>query len=493
MPQIEEARPVATDAGVTELWDSALDIVKGELNELVFKTWFRVAEPLGMIGTEMVVSVPNAWGRDWLRTRYSGLLSAALSQVSGEQIGVKFVIRSTEDAPDQSNEQALAPESAASAEGPVSPVGDVTVMERHEEQPLAPVEAHRSPGPQETSGLSNRYTFDRFVSGDSNQLAYACALAVAETPAYKYNPLFIYGGSGLGKTHLLQAIGHYISTYYPHLRVRYIDAHHMVDDFTDSIRSKGMDGFRRRYPENDVLLVDDIQALIAKKETQEEFFRTFKLLHDTHKQIVLTSDRPPYELETLHERLISRFNHGMIADINPPELETRVAILKRKVEAERGLPVPSEVLTLIAERASGNVRELEGALLRVRAFAALTPEKRITLEGARDVLKGMFPERTVRQISIQTIQNEVCRHFGLSKDDLLGNKRSQNIVFPRQVAMYLSRELTDLSLPRIGAEFGGKDHTTVMHATSKISKQLVERRAVLDDIQMLTTAIRQKS
>lgn len=491
MPQTEEARAVTVDPGVSELWDGALDIVKGELNELVFKTWFRVAEPLGMIGSDMVVSVPNAWGRDWLRTRYSGLLSAALSQVSGEQIGVRFVIKTSEDSLDQAqpDQTAVSPPEPAPAPSPDS--ADVVVLERRQE-PCGGEGTH-APAPQEASGLSNRYTFDRFVSGDSNQLAYACALAVAETPAYKYNPLFIYGGSGLGKTHLLQAIGHYISTYYPHLRVRYIDAHHMVDDFTDSIRSKGMDGFRRRYRENDVLLVDDIQALIAKKETQEEFFRTFKVLHDGHKQIVLTSDRPPYELETLHERLISRFNHGMIADINPPELETRVAILKRKVEAERGLPVPSEVLTLIAERASGNVRELEGALLRVRAFAALTPEKRITIEGARDVLKGMFPERTVRQISIQTIQNEVCRHFSLSKDDLLGNKRSQNIVFPRQIAMYLARELTDLSLPRIGAEFGGKDHTTVMHATSKISKLLVERRAVLDDIQVLTTAIRQKS
>jgi chromosomal replication initiator protein len=484
MPQVEEAAAIVTDAGVAELWAGALDIVKGELNELVFNTWFRVAEPLGMLESDMIVSVPNAWGRDWLRTRYSGLLSAALSQVSGEHIGVKFVVRASEDAGE--------PAVVESAAAPVAAEPEIVVQQRPAE-PRGIDRPMLTQEPQDPSGLSNRYTFDRFVSGDSNQLAYACALAVAETPGFKYNPLFIYGGSGLGKTHLLQAIGHYISTYYPHLRVRYIDAHHMVDDFTDSIRSKGMDGFRRRYRENDVLLVDDIQALIAKKETQEEFFRTFKMLHDKNKQIVLTSDRPPFELETLHERLISRFNHGMIADINPPELETRVAILKRKIESEPGLPVPSEVLTLIAERASGNVRELEGALLRVRAFAALTPEKRITIEGARDVLKGMFPERTVRQISIQTIQNEVCRYFGLTKDDLLGNKRQQNIVFPRQVAMYLARELTDLSLPRIGAEFGGKDHTTVMHATSKITKQLVERRAVLDDIQVLTTSIRQKS
>jgi chromosomal replication initiator protein len=267
----------------------------------------------------------------------------------------------------------------------------------------------------------------------------------------------------------------------------------MVDEFTDAIRSKGMDAFRRRYRENDVLLVDDIQALISKKETQEEFFRTFKFLYEGHKQIVITSDRPPYELETLHERIISRFNHGMIADINPPELETRVAILKRKIESEGGIPVPPEVLNLIAERASGNVRELEGALIRVKAYALLTPDKTITLDLARDVLKGMFPERAVKPISIQVIQSEVCRFYNLNMSDLVGNKRSQNIVFPRQVAMYLARELTDMSLPRIGAEFGGKDHTTVIHANAKITKLLGEQREVLNQIQSLTTAIRQKS
>jgi chromosomal replication initiator protein len=481
--QVEDAQLVATGSDVQDLWGRALVIVKGELNELMFNTWFRVAEPLGMIDSDMVVAVPNAWGRDWLQNRYSSLISATLSQVAGEPVGVRFVVRASDDASRQADEDVAPPPASEDAAAPT---------EEQRPRPAADVTVQEAPHVQDSTGLSSRYTFDRFVPGESNRLAYACALAVAETPAFKYNPLFIYGGSGLGKTHLLQAIGHYIGTYYPHLRIRYIDAHHMVDDFTDSIRSKSMDAFRRRYRENDVLLVDDIQALIAKKETQEEFFRTFKVLHEGHKQIVLTSDRPPYELETLHERLISRFNHGMIADINPPELETRVAILKRKVEAEPGIPVPEEVLTLIAERASGNVRELEGALLRVRAFAALRPVKHITVEDARDVLRGMFPERTVRQISIQTIQNEVCRYFNLSKDDLLGNKRSQNIVLPRQIAMYLSRELTELSLPRIGAEFGGKDHTTVIHANSKITKLITEKREVLNDVQVLTTAIRQK-
>lgn len=487
MRQVEEGVVTTAGEGVRQLWESALGIVKSELNELVFKTWFRDTEPLGRVGPDIVVSVSNAWGRDWLRNRYTSLLSAALTEAAGEQMGVKFVVRSAE-------ESATFNETHQEKQGRGASAA-VTVPEPQQdsaEQAPEKAVARDRPTPSPV-GLNPRLSFDSFVVGGSNQLAYTCALAVAETPVFKYNPLFIYGGSGLGKTHLLQAVGHYISTYYPHQRVRYIDAQHMVDEFTDAIRSKGMDAFRRRYRENDVLLVDDIQALISKKETQEEFFRTFKFLYEGHKQIVITSDRPPYELETLHERIISRFNHGMIADINPPELETRVAILKRKIESEGGIPVPTEVLNLIAERASGNVRELEGALIRVKAYALLTPDKTITLDLARDVLKGMFPERAVRPISIQTIQTEVCRFYNLNMSDLVGNKRSQNIVFPRQVAMYLARELTDMSLPRIGAEFGGKDHTTVIHANAKITKLLGEQREVLNQVQSLTTAIRQKS
>ena len=486
MQEVAEDVIVTAGDGVRTLWEGALEIVRGELNELVFKTWFRDTEPLGMIGPDVVVSVSNTWGRDWLRNRYSGLLAAALSQVAGEQTGVQFIVRTAEEAASRDLVEAN-----AQAQAPIEP-REPTVAAIETARPAVDV-AVRSQHSVSSTGLDTRHTFDTFVAGDSNRLAYACALAVAETPVFKYNPLFIYGGSGLGKTHLLKAIGHYISTYYPHQRVRYIDAQHMVDEFTDAIRSKGMDAFRRRYRENDVLLVDDVQALISKRETQEEFFRTFKVLHDGHKQIVLTSDRPPYELETLHERLISRFNNGMIADINPPELETRVAILKKRVEAEGGIPVPADVLNLIAERASGNVRELEGALIRVKAYALLTSDKTITVDLARDVLKGMFPESVARPISIQTIQNEVCRFYNLSMVDLVSNKRSQNIVFPRQVAMYLARELTDMSLPRIGAEFGGKDHTTVIHATAKITKLLGEQREVLNQVQSLTTSIRQRS
>lgn len=467
-------RTAETDASAARLWEGALDIVRGELNELVFKTWFRDTEPLGVVGADVVVSVSNSWGRDWLRNRYSGLLAAALTQVAGTEMGVKFVVRSAGETVEAEDRDSRAPAISAP------------------EDPLSPASLELA-GVGVVGDLNPRYVFDHFVVGDSNRLAYMCALAVAETPAFKYNPLFIYGGAGLGKTHLLQAIGHYVRTYYPHMRVRYIDAQQMVDEFTDAIRSKGMDGFRRRYRENDVMLVDDVQALISKKETQEEFFRTFKFLEAGHKQIVLTSDRPPHELETLHERLVSRFSNGMVADINPPELETRVAILKKKVESEGGVAVPNEVLTLIAERASSNVRELEGALIRVKAYAILTPDKVITVDLARDVLKGMFPERATRPISVQTIQHEVCKFYSLAMTDLVGNKRSQNIVYPRQIAMYLTRELTDLSLPRIGAEFGGRDHTTVIHANAKITKLLGEQRDVFNQIQTLTNVVRQKS
>jgi len=469
---------------VAQLWDDALHIVKRELNELVFKTWFKDTEPLGVVDDDIVVSVRNAWGRDWLQ-RYTGLISAALTQVSGRTMGVKFVVRSAED--------------RVRLDDHPDPVAQPPVEETVLEEPSAgQTRGHGDHAPhiqpRKPGTINPRYSFDDFVVGDSNRLAYTCALAVAETPVFKFNPLFIYGGSGLGKTHLLQAIGHYISTYYPHLKVCYVDTQHMVDEFTESIRQKtGMDGFRRRYRENDVLLVDDVQSLIGKEKTQDEFFRTFKVLYDGNKQIILTSDRPPHELETLQDRLVTRFNHGMIADISPPELETRVAILKRKVESEGGMAVPNEVLTLIAERASSNVRELEGALIRVKAYAVLTPDKAITTDMAALVLKGMFPDRARRPISIQTIQHEACKFYGMSMTDLIGNKRSQNIVYPRQIAMYLSRELTDLSLPRIGAEFGGRDHTTVIHANAKITKMIGEQREVFNQIQSLTNLVRQKS
>ncbi len=339
-----------------------------------------------------------------------------------------------------------------------------------------------------------KYTFDSFVMGTSNQFAYHAALAVAETPGGAYNPLFIYGGVGLGKTHLLQSIGHYVKTSFPHMRVKYVSTEQFTNDFINSIGNRDksrIEGFRRQYRTNDVLLVDDIQFLAGKEGTQEEFFHTFNTLQQAGKQIVLSSDRPPKDIGSIEDRLRSRFEMGLITDIQPPELETRIAILRRKVEVE-GLTVPPDVLTFIADRISSNIRELEGALIRIVAFSSLTRHV-IDTDMARSVLKDIFPERSIKPIGVGTIQQEVCKFYGISKNDLVGNKRSQAIVYPRQVAMYLARELTDMSLPRIGTEFGGRDHTTVMHATAKITKLLNAQREVYNQVQTLTNLVKQRN
>jgi chromosomal replication initiator protein len=336
--------------------------------------------------------------------------------------------------------------------------------------------------------------FDSFVIGESNRFAFTAAQRVAEAPSRAYNPLFIYGGVGLGKTHLLQAIGHYVQQHFPHLKVKYVSTEQFTNDFINSIGNrdnKRIEGFRRQYRTNDILLLDDIQFLSGKEGTQEEFFHTFNTLQQAGKQIVLSSDRPPKDIATLEERLRSRFEMGLITDIQPPDLETRIAILQRKIASEH-LDVPEEVIAFIADRVASNIRELEGSLIRIVAFSSLT-RHHIDLDLASGVLKDIFPERSIKPISVASIQQEVCKFYGISKTDLIGNKRSQNLVYPRQIAMYLARELTDLSLPRIGAEFGGRDHTTVMHATAKIQKLMNAQREVYNQIQGLTNTVKQKN
>jgi chromosomal replication initiator protein len=340
--------------------------------------------------------------------------------------------------------------------------------------------------------LDPKSTFDSIVVGPSNQFSYHVALAVAETPGTAYNPLFIYGGAGLGKTHLLKAIGSYVHTNYPYTKVTYVTSEQFTNDFIRSIGDKNRTaGFRRTYRENDVLLVDDIQFIAGKEGTQTEFFHTFNTLREAGKQIVMTSDRPPGEIGNIEERLRTRFGGGLIADIQPPDLETRIAILRRKAQAE-GHSVPDDVLTLIADRFSSNIRELWGGLLRVVAFSSVT-RRPIDLDLAQSVLKDIFPERSVKPISISLIKEEVSRFYGISKNDLVGNKRSQSIAYPRQIAMYLSRELTDHSLPKIGTEFGGRDHTTVIYANTKIQRLMTEQRDVYNQIQTLTNSIRQRN
>ncbi|RBM05577.1 chromosomal replication initiator protein DnaA [Streptomyces sp. PT12] len=346
-------------------------------------------------------------------------------------------------------------------------------------------------GPAEpTARLNPKYLFDTFVIGASNRFAHAAAVAVAEAPAKAYNPLFIYGESGLGKTHLLHAIGHYARSLYPGTRVRYVSSEEFTNEFINSIRDGKADAFRKRYRDMDILLVDDVQFLASKESTQEEFFHTFNTLHNANKQIVLSSDRPPKQLITLEDRLRNRFEWGLITDVQPPELETRIAILRKKAVQEQ-LNAPPEVLEFIASRISRNIRELEGALIRVTAFASLNRQP-VDLGLTEIVLKDLIPggEHATPDITADAITSAVADYFGLTVDDLAGTSRSRILVTARQIAMYLCRELTDLSLPKIGQHFGGRDHTTVMHADRKIRALMAERRSIYNQVTELTNRIK---
>ncbi|SDH73453.1 chromosomal replication initiator protein [Sinosporangium album] len=343
----------------------------------------------------------------------------------------------------------------------------------------------------EPARLNPKYTFDTFVIGSSNRFAHAAAVAVAEAPAKAYNPLFIYGDSGLGKTHLLHAIGHYAQSLYDGARVRYVSSEEFTNDFINSIRDHKADGFRSRYRAVDILLVDDIQFLEGKEQTQEEFFHTFNTLHNANKQIVISSDRAPKQLSTLEDRLRNRFEWGLITDVQPPELETRIAILRKKAIQE-GLAAPPEVLEYIASRISTNIRELEGALIRVTAFANLNRQS-VDLQLTEIVLKDLITEDADSEITVATIMAQTAAYFGISIDDLCGGSRSRVLVTSRQIAMYLCRELTDMSLPKIGQQFGGRDHTTVMHADRKIRSLMAERRSIYNQVNELTGRIKQQA
>jgi len=374
-------------------------------------------------------------------------------------------------------------------------------LDMEQYQPRGQREQQRQGGQQQdqpprpaAARLNSKYTFDTFVIGSSNRFAHAAAVAVAEAPAKAYNPLFIYGDSGLGKTHLLHAIGHYAQTLYTGLKVRYVSSEEFTNEFINMIRDGKQDGFRRRYRDVDVLLVDDIQFLENKEGTQEEFFHTFNTLHNASKQIVISSDRAPKRLVTLEDRLRSRFEWGLLTDVQPPELETRIAILRKKAIQE-GLNAPADVLEYIASRISTNIRELEGALIRVTAFASLNRQG-VDISLAEIVLKDLIPESQGNggpQITAATIMGQTAAYFGLSIDDLCGTSRSRVLVTARHIAMYLCRELTDMSLPKIGQQFGGRDHTTVINADRKIRSLMAERRSIYTQVTELTNRIKQQA
>ncbi len=446
------------------LWADVAARLQGALNEATFQSWFGEAGGAELTDETFVVAVPNDFTREWIEGHFAGLLHAVVKDATGHDQQVRLLVRPK---PVEQPPLAVAPAAVA----------------------VAPTARPEPPLPSQV-GLNPKYTFDSFVIGSSNRFAHAAALAVAEAPAQAYNPLFIYGGTGLGKTHLLQAVGGYVGEHLPGFSVRYVTSETFMNDFINSLRDKRIEGFKQRYRTYDVLLIDDVQFFEHKERIQEEFFHTFNSLYEAGRQIVMSSDRPPREISTLEERLRSRFEWGLITDIQPPDLETRIAILRKKVAVD-GIHVPDpQVLTFIAGRVSTNIRELEGALTRVVAFSSLTGRP-MTVDLAQDVLKDVFPQGELPEVSIQRIQDAVSERFGISLEELCGERRSQNIVYPRQVAMYLSRELTDSSLPRIGKHFGGRDHTTVIHATSKIARMIREDRSVYNLVQELTARIKQ--
>ena len=403
------------------------------------------------------IVVGNDFTREWIEGHFLGLIKAAAVTRSGARCGSR------------------------------SPSG--TVMPITASPP--PSGMRRPRRPRRSRPPNPKYTFDNFVIGSSNRFAHAAALAVAEAPAQAYNPLFIYGSTGLGKTHLLQAIGAYVSEHSRRWTTRYVTSETFMNDFINSLRDKRIEGFKQRYRTYDVLLVDDIQFFEGKERIQEEFFHTFNSLYEAGRQIVISSDRPPKEIATLEDRLRSRFEWGLITDIQPPDLETRIAILRKRVTTD-GIAIPDpEVLTFIAGRVASNIRELEGALTRVLAFSSLTGLP-LTVDLAEQVLRDLFPGgEGTSEVTIGKIQDAVSERFGLSIPELCSPRRSQAVAYPRQVAMYLSRELTDASLPKIGKEFGGRDHTTVMHANAKITRLISEDRSVYNLVQDLTARIKQ--
>lgn len=419
-------------------WNAILNIIEPETSSVSFNTWFKETKLVDILDNKMVISVKNDFNKEILSTRYLELLRNCVLQVLNKEYVFEFA---------------------------VVPEGQV-----YEKKKDAPRREMIEDPLNNKSNLNPRYIFNSFVVGNSNRMAHAAALAVAEAPARAYNPLFLYGGVGLGKTHLMHSIAHYILEQNPNAKVLYASSEKFTNELINSIRDDKNEAFRNKYRNIDVLLVDDIQFIAGKERTQEEFFHTFNTLHEANKQIIISSDRPPKEIETLEDRLRSRFEWGLIADIQSPDLETRIAILRKKAELE-SLSVPEDVLLFIAKTVISNIRELEGALNRIIAFSSLA-NKPISVELANEALKDLISKDKPRVITADYIQEIVADYFHLKVEDLTSAKRTRNIAYPRQIAMYLCRRLTDLSLPKIGEKFGGRDHTTIIHGFEKISKDI---------------------
>lgn len=440
----------------SNLWGQVLEVIKKELNPQSFQTWFGPTKQVSQDEHSIQVEVPNQFFKDWLIDHYLNLLSESIKTISGRPLAIELLVSQKQEEPQAPKRFSLFPK-------------------RPKEE-------------KETLELNPKFTFESFVVGSCNRFAHAASLAVAESPAKSYNPLFIYGGVGLGKTHLMQAVGQSILNKYNNFKMLYVSSEKFTNQLIDAIQNRSTLKFREKFRGLDVLLIDDIQFIAGKESTQEAFFHTFNALYDAHKQIVLTSDRPPQEIPTLEKRLVSRFEWGLIADMQPPDLETRIAILKKKAEIER-ISVPNDVMFFIGDKIRSNIRQLEGALIRVSAYSSLMGNT-ITVELAKNVLKDMMLEE-IKNVSIDLIQKKVAEYFDIRLSDMKAKKRNKAIAYARQIAMYLARELTGHSLTEIGDYFGGKDHTTVLYACNKIQEELKNSQGTKDTMNRLVGIIKE--
>lgn len=436
---------------IVSLWDKTLQLIKGDLTSVSFNTFFKNIVPLKIHLNDLILLAPSDFNKDILENRYLHLIEDAISQLSLKKYNIKFVLSEKEVADLNSDSTDL------------------------NYRVLYP-------------NLNPKYTFDTFVIGNSNRFAHAACVAVAESPAKAYNPLFLYGGVGLGKTHLMHAIGHHIVSQKKDSKVVYVSSEKFTNELINSIKDDKNEEFRNKYRNVDVLLIDDIQFIAGKERTQEEFFHTFNTLHEANKQIIISSDRPPKDIPTLEDRLRLRFEMGLITDIQAPDFETRIAILRKKAQLER-IDVPNEVMSYIAKNIKSNIRELEGALTRVVAYSSLS-NRVISFDLATEALKDIITTSKNEEINVLRIKEKVSSVFNLKMEDFNSKKRTRSIAYPRQIAMYLTRELTDLSLPKIGEEFGGRDHTTVIHAHDKVSKDIEESEEIKTKIDKIISDLK---
>ena len=467
-------------ADATVLWEACAAAIQSQVSDVVWQMTFTAAQPVTADDETLVVSVPSTLIRDRIEGRYHTVVHDAVAEVSDDQLTLRIVIREED------------PEEDLALLDPIPP----TVEPPTSSEPSVPLALDPLTRPTATSTdipFAGRLTFEDFVIGTSNRFAHAAAQAVAETPGRSYNPLFIYGDAGLGKTHLLQAVGNYVTAHYPTYQVRYVSSETFMNRFVEAIRNKQLPEFKERYRRNDVLLVDDIQFMEGKEGLQEEFFHTFNSIQGEGGQIVLTSDRAPDSISTLEDRLRSRFKLGLVTHIQPPDVETRLAILRKKVVgSSSGVPVPDDVLLFIAENVTDNIRELEGALTRVTAYSSLNNEP-CTRDLALSILGDLISTTSPLVITPDLILAKTSEIYGFSREDLVGASRRRPLVTARQVSMYVFREITDLSYPAIAREFGGRDHTTVIHAVDKISRLMAERRDIYDQVSALVSAVRSRN